>query len=186
MVSSGTAIMFGVLAKERGLEVEEGSTVLVVAIEALTNPTVATLLMATILMAIVSTADSLLCSISSHLACDLMGSKKLSTAKRLTLSRGLTFGTGISSLVLVYSFDSVVTMLMLSYELSVSVLFVPVLMAMIKSSPSRHGAVGAMIAGAVGFGLFRVWALPLPKEVMTLLLALTGYGVGSLFGIPNS
>ena len=175
MLSSGTAIMFGVLAKEKGVAIAPGTTVLVAAIEALTSPTVATFLMATILMAIVSTADSLLCSISSHLACDLMGAKNLSVAKRLTLSRGLTFGTGLSALALVYYFDSVVTMLMLSYELSVSVLFVPVLMAMVQSTPSRQGAMGAMIAGAVGFVLFRIWTLPLPKEVSTLLLAFVGY-----------
>ena len=66
-------------------------------------------------------------------------------------------------------------MLMLSYELSVSVLFVPVLMAMVQSTPSRQGAMGAMIAGAVGFVLFRIWTLPLPKEVSTLLLAFVGY-----------
>ncbi|MEM7361920.1 MAG: sodium:solute symporter family protein [Bacteroidota bacterium] len=184
MLGSGTAIMFGVLAKEKGLAIEPDTTVLVAAIEAFTNPTVATFFMAVILMAIVSTADSLLCSISSHLSCDLIRSNNIPPQQKLIVSRIMTFVTGISALALVYYFDSVVTMLMLSYELSVSVLFVPVLMAIILSSPSRQGAMGAMIAGAIGFGLFRVWSLPLPREVLTLLLSLLGYAVGMMRNDP--
>ena len=180
MIGSGIAIMFGVIAKEKGIVVKAGTTILAAAIEEFTNPTVATLFMATIIMAIVSTADSLLCSISSHLCCDLFATEAMPPKKKLRLSRGLTFVTGLSALVLVFYFESVVTMLMLSYELSVSVLFVPVLMAVLRKKPSAKGAIGAVISGALGFCLFRIYAPFLPKEVLTLLLSLAGYAIGTL------
>ncbi len=63
-------IYFGVLAGKSGLSIPEGSSVLITAVKTFTTPTFSTLLILSILMAIISTADSLLCSITSNLSVD--------------------------------------------------------------------------------------------------------------------
>ena len=181
MAGSSIAVMWGVLARVHGIAVDEAqNTVLATVVESLTNPTVATFFMAAIVMAVMSTTDSLLCSISAHLACDLIPQQGVSPRRRLWTARLLTFLTGISALLLVYVFSSVVDMLMFAYELAVSLLFVPVLMAMLLSQPSSKGAMGSVIAGAAGFVLFRVVSpFGMPKEVLTLACSFLGYVAGN-------
>ena len=175
------AVAFGVLAKELKLEPAEGSSVLINAVKILTNPQVTTLFMGAILMAISSTADSLLCAISTNLSFDFFSSKKISEKKRINLSRFLTLITGISALGVGYLFNNVVSVLMLSYELSICVLFVPVVGAVLLDKPSILGAYCSMICGAIGFILFRVAFVDflLPKEVLTLILSFLGFVLGS-------
>lgn len=178
-VCSSIAIYFGVLAKDLGLELSGGPNVLIEAITALTNPLVSTLFMVAIFMAVISTADSLLCSISSNLSYDFLKLGNITDKKRVKLSQLLTLITGLSALGLTFLFTNVITLLMISYELSVCVLFVPIAAAVISSTPSKRGAFYSMILGGLGFILFRVVELPLPKEVLTITLALCGYVVGS-------
>ncbi|MFN0064799.1 MAG: sodium:solute symporter [Chlamydiales bacterium] len=137
-------IYFGQLA--RSLSILPGESVLMTSIAAFTSPTVFTILIAAILMAIVSTADSLLCSISSNIACDFFQKRE-----SLSLCRWLTFAVGASTLLLSFCFDNVVSMLMFSYQLSVSILFVPIIMALIWKKPSKKIAYTAMIIGAMAF-----------------------------------
>lgn len=183
MAASGFAATVAILARQQGIEVAKDDIVLVAVIEKLTNPAIASLFMATIIMAIVSTADSLLCSISANLSCDLLTSQTWSNKKKLSTARFLTFFTGVSSLAFAYYFKNIVAAIILSYELSVSVLFIPVLMAILQQKPSRTGAVWAAFAGGAGFVLFRIFEIPIvPKEVLTLLSSLAGYLIGTYVG----
>lgn len=176
---SSVAIIFGVMASKMGLVAPEGSSILITAMTTLTNPFVASLFMGVVVMAIASTADSLLCSIGSHLSCDFLALRPMKDKTQLTLSRILTFAVGLSALFLVYMFDSVVSVLILSYELSVSALLVPVVMAVLSKKPSKTGAFLAVMSGIGGFILFRaISPLPLPKELLTLAASALGYGVG--------
>jgi SSS family solute:Na+ symporter len=171
-VSSAIAIAFGVFARSLDIEGLENSSVLIEAVKALTNPTISLFFMGAILMAVASTADSIISSISSNLTCDFFPSKNMN------LSRILTLTTGLSALAVGYLFDNVVTVLMLSYELSVTVLFVPVIAAVLCKQPSVQGAYLAMAGGAIGFVLFRTMPIPIPKELLSLALSYSGYLIG--------
>ncbi|NGX27867.1 MAG: Sodium/glucose cotransporter [Candidatus Anoxychlamydiales bacterium] len=178
LASSSIAIYFGVLAKKLGIQALGNASILIESVKALTNPLVATLFMGAIFMAVISTADSILCSIGSNLSYDFLVSKKISEKNQVRISRMLTLITGLGSLGLVYIFDNVVTMLMLAYELSVCILFVPIIAALLSKNPSRLGAYLSMASGAIGFGVFRFISVPIPKEVLTISLSFIGYMIG--------
>ncbi len=80
-----------------------------------------------------------------------------------------------------FLFDNVVTMLMISYELSVCTLFVPIIAALLSNQPSRSGSYLSMGLGALGFILFRQFDLLIPKEVMAVSLSTLGYIIGNMF-----
>ncbi|MEM1283479.1 MAG: sodium:solute symporter family protein [Chlamydiota bacterium] len=183
LFSSIVAIYFGVVAREIGIEVTDNASVLIESIKALTNPFVATLFMVAIFLAVISTADSLLCSIASNLSCDFLVLQQSSDAQRVRLSQLLTLITGISSLGIAYLFDNVVTVLMISYELSVCILFVPITAAVLSKRPSRVGAYFSMTFGAAGFVIFRFLNLPVPKEMITICFSLLGYLIGTRFDV---
>ncbi len=178
LFGSAVAIYFGVLARDLGIQVTGNTSILIESVKALTNTTVTTLFMVAIFMALISTADSLLCSISSNLSCDFLISQKMTEERRVKLSKILTLITGLSSLGIAYLFDNVVTVLMVSYELSVCILFVPITAAVLSKRPSLPGASLSMACGAAGFILFRFVDLPFPREVMTILLSFVGYILG--------
>ncbi len=175
LIVSLVPIYFGRKAGALGIAIPEGSSVLITAIRALTNPTVATFVICAILMAIVSTADSLLCSISSNIACDFT-----LTRKSVFISQATTFLVGMSTLALSFLFDNVVMMLMFSYELAVSLLLVPVTMAVWTKKPNKRSAAVAMILGLASFALCKVWTPPLPKELLTLACAFGGFAISEL------
>ncbi len=163
-------IFFGRLAAIRGIEIAPGASVLISSIQGLTGPITTTIITCAILVAIVSTADSLLCSISSNIACDFSSKKR-----SIFLSQGITAFVGLSSLALSLCFSDIVAMLMFSYELAVSLLFVPVTMAVWLKKPSLRSASLAMILGGLGFLICRVWTPPFPKELFTLSGAFAGF-----------
>lgn len=167
-------IYLGVRAAEEGLMIKEGSSVLYAAVEAMGSPLLLTIMAGAILMAIISTADSLLCSISSNLACDF----PLLQERGVWSCRVITLVVGIITMSLSYSFDNVVAMLVLAYEISVSVLFVPIIAVIFIEKPKRIAAVLAMTIGGGCFCLFQIWAPPFPKEVLTLICASVSFGMG--------
>lgn len=171
MCCSTIAIYFGTLARGLNLNGGENTSILIESVSVLTNPTVTTLFMAAIFMAVISTADSLLCSISSNLSYDFFGGN-------MKLSRLMTLGVGVGALGLVFLFDSVVDMLIMSYELSVSILFVPVVGALTLKSPSRLGATLSMCFGAIGFVMFRQLEWYIPRELLTLSASVIGFLIG--------
>lgn len=169
---SAIAIMFGVLAKSSGLNISDDSCTLLESVKFLTNSKITTFFMVAIFLAIISTADSLLCSISSNISCDFFPTKKL------YLSRALTALTGFGALGLSYLFSSVVNVLMISYELSVCILCVPVISAIYLKKPTKTAAYFSMTFGALSFLTLRIYEIPFPKEIVSLTLSLSGYVLG--------
>lgn len=166
-------IFLGSKAAELGITVPEGGSVLVSAAIAMTNPIVATLLAVAILMAIISTVDSLLCSISSNLVFDFPLLKK----RKILFAQGITFTLGMLTYLLSFLFDNVLSMMILSYELSAALLFVPIFAALFMKKGNRRSALFAMLLGAFGFLMLR--EVPY-KEIWTLLLAASGYVIGAI------
>ena len=177
MACSSFAIYFGIVGKELGISISNNESILLSTVEALCNPTVVTLFVAALFMAVVSTADSLLCSISSNLTCDFMKSKNVS------FSRFLTLLIGIGSLALTFIFDNVISMLVLSYELSVCILFIPTLLAILLKQPSKQGAVTSIIAGSLSFIFLSYYSVGFPKELLCLGISLSSYLFGSFIRI---
>ncbi len=163
-------IYFGSEAGRQGLPIPQGASVLMTAVQAFTNPTISTFLICAILMAIISTADSLLCSISSNLSCDF----SFLSAQPIKVSRLITASVGIITLTLSFLFDNVVSLLMFSYELAVSVLLIPVLMGVFLKQPQKRSALFSMACGSLGFLLLRGVEY---KEMVTLSLAAAGFFV---------
>lgn len=167
-------VYFGILGKELGLTVAPGGSVLLTAVEASTSSTVLTFFACAVLMAIISTADSLLCSISSNLAFDF-------TKFEQKTSQGITFLVGMLAVGFSYAFENVVPVMVGAYEAYLSVLFVPITMAVIVKNPNRHSATLSMLLGAIGFAFFQVYETNLPKELINLGLSYGGYFIGMLY-----
>jgi solute:Na+ symporter, SSS family len=168
-------VYFGSLAKGTGLQVPPGGSVLMASIASMTNPWMSALVGCAVLAAIISTATSLINAISSNLLNDFPFARfPLRTVK------GMTCAISISAIFFAFYFDNIVDLLIQSYELSVSCLFVPIFIALFKKRGNASSAWMAILFGAVGFCLFRFYPLALPKEISSIFLSLLGYSMGEL------
>ena len=171
-------VYFGVLGKTLGISVETGSSVLMTVIQETTNPIFTALIGSAILAAIISTADSLINAITSNMAQDFLifnvGEKELKKSQIMTACIALLAVGGS------YYFNNVVNLLIQSYELSVVALFVPIFVAIFRSTGSSASAACAIGMGVFGFGLFRLVPVGIPKEMAALLLSALGFLAGEL------
>ncbi len=182
MVVCIVPVFFGSLASAISLEVPQGGSVLMAAISETTPPWMAALVGCAVLAAIVSTATSLINAINSNLSNDF----KLSFLKRkepMKIFKGMTCLISIGAIFFAFYFDNIVDLLIQSYELSVSCLFVSVWVALFKREGNFVAALLSIIFGVLGFFLFRLYPIDFPKEVVSLLLSLFGYGCGEVIGI---
>jgi solute:Na+ symporter, SSS family len=172
-------IFFGSLAKGMNLEVPSGGSVLMAAIAKTTNPWITALVGCAVLAAIISTATSLINAISSNLANDFKSLLPQRTDS-MRLVKVITSLISIGALFFAFYFDNIVDLLIQSYELSVSALFVPILFALFKKRGVLLSACSAILFGTFGFFLFRIYPVPFPKEILSLLLSFCGYGCGEI------
>jgi len=74
---------------------------------------------------------------------------------------------------------NIIGILIESYEISVSCLLVPLLFCYFKKQANKYAAIGGVAGGLIGLIVFRLWTPPAPRELLTLLLSLSGYFVGN-------
>lgn len=172
-------IYFGTLAQTMGLKVPSGGSVLMSAVSATLPETFAALVGCAILAAIISTATALMNAISSNISSDFE-IERFKTAAGVRLMRLLTAGISFSAIAVASFFDNIVDMLIQSYELSVSCMFVPVLAALFKRNGNFISGALAFLCGSLGFVLFRVYPIDFPREIASLFLSVLGYGAGEL------
>jgi SSS family solute:Na+ symporter len=179
MLISIIPVYFGILGKSSGVRLPEGASVFMTVVQSMTSPVFASFLGCAVLMAIISTAISLMNAVSSNLTQDFELSffKGLSDLQK---SRLLTAGIGIGSLIGSLFFHNVIDLLIQSYELSVYCLFVPIFGALFRPLGNKRSAVLGMVFGAFGFILFRFVSVGFPKEIICVLLSALGYGLGEL------
>lgn len=175
---SSIAIYFGVLAKKMGIEIGKSGALMTV-ISATSNPIITAFFAAALLMVIISTADSLLCSIASNVAFDFSFFKN-NEKKRLLFAKIVTFTIGSIAICLSFYFNNVLFMLIKSYSLSVCILFVPIAMAILsekfpKLQFSKAACIASMIIGSVAFLFFEFYPAMLSKEIIVLFLSLLGF-----------
>lgn len=171
-------VFYGILAKTMGIEVAPGASVLMTVVKESTTPTITALVACAILAAIISTADSLINAISSNVAQDF-DFALVRNQEGVKASQWMTCGIAVAALLSSFAFNNVVDMLILSYELSVSCLFVPVFAALFIRKGNSLSATFAIMLGAAGFVFFRYFPLEfLPKELASMACSLIGYGLG--------
>lgn len=168
-------IAFGVLAKTAGLTIPAGASTLMTAVTYATNPYVAALVGCAILAAITSTSTSLINAISSNLSQDF---EIFKSKKNLNATRLLTLSVAMGALVMAFYFNDIVGVLIQSYELFVSALFIPIVIALFKTRGNFLSALLSILFGIGGFILFKIIPLPFPAEIANILLSLTGYIIG--------
>lgn len=170
-------VLFGILGKAKGVESAAGSSVFMDVAQAMTTPVISAFIGCAVLMAILSTAISLLNAVSSNLSQDFDWIR-IRSAQGMGWARGMTAAIGLFALISSFYAGEIVSLLIQSYELSVCCLFVPVCAALFKKRPHARSAWCAFILGGIGFGAGRVFALDFPQEVLSVCLSALGYGIG--------
>lgn len=172
-------LFYGILGKSLSISVPEGSSVLMTVIRETTTPTLTAFVGVAVLAAIISTADSLINAISSNLTQDF-NIQMFKSDKGVSSTKWITFVIAIASLLCSYAFNNVVDLLVLSYELSVSALFVSIFAALMLRRGNKISAVYSILLGAISFLILRFIPISFPKEVASLALSALGFGLGEL------
>jgi SSS family solute:Na+ symporter len=171
-------VALGILATSMDIAIPTGSSVLMAVVKATTTPVLTALVGCAILAAIISTADSLINAIGSNLSQDftLPAIKGNSTHT----SRLLSVGIAVAAIFFSFFFNNIVDLLIQSYAVSVSCLFIPIFIAFFKKNGRFLSATLSICFGAAGYVLFQFIQIPLPAEIAGVLLSLAGYGIGEL------
>lgn len=171
-------IYVGIRAKATGLPLSENGSILIDAMTAWSSPQVSAVFSCAILMAIISTADSLLCSITSNISYDFPLSKyNLTEHSKVRLAQLATLVIGILAMALSSFCDSVLAILMLAYELSVCLLLVPLLAATFTQKLPMSAATFSIIGAVIGY--LAHFSLQISAIWIALPLSLLGFLLGS-------
>ncbi len=172
-------VFFGVWAKASGLETVPGASILMTMVQAHTNPILSALVACAILAAIISTADSLINAIGSNLSQDF--EFLLFKWNKVRISQCISVGIALSGIAFSFYFDNVVDVLIQSYELSVSCLFVSLFLALFKRKGNIEAALFSIVLGASGFIIFKAVPISFPRELASILLSLLGFVLGEAY-----
>ncbi|MFC1894902.1 sodium:solute symporter family protein [Candidatus Dependentiae bacterium] len=173
-------IYFGMKAKLLGLNIPSGANPLVVFLNYLSSGWFISLVVCALAAAVTSTSDSLLCAISSNI-CQDFNLDFWGVRNKLRASQIITFIVGLLALLVGYFCNDIIGLLVQSYGLSISSLFVPVFFCFFKKKLNKKAAFLSMVLGGMSFLLFQNIYLPIPKELATLVISLLGYFVGECF-----
>lgn len=158
IVLSLIPITLGLWAREQGLSIDPNKAVILEVIAQTCPLFIRLLFNAAIFMAIISTADSLICSISSLLVFDFIAPIwKMDENKEIKVSQLVTFTVGLLCLGLAFVFDGVVQLLILSYELAVSSLFASIFMALVFNEKNKQLALYSLVLGIGVYLCFSVF-----------------------------
>lgn len=170
-------IFLGVLAKNSGLSVPKQASVLMAIVANKTPQFMTACVGCAVLAAIISTATSLINAISSNLSHDFQF-RFISQGNSIRIAQVLTGCISIMAIFFAFYFDNIIDLLIQSYELSVSSLFVAIAMALIKKRAHFISALLSILFGGVAFCLFRVFPIAFPKELASVFLSFVGYASG--------
>ncbi|MBD3273646.1 sodium:solute symporter family protein [Candidatus Dependentiae bacterium] len=172
-------VYFGMKANLTSLFLPEGANPLIVTIKSVANRFFLSLIVTSIAAAVISTADSLLCAISSNICQDFDFS--FIKIKKVNFSKMVTLVVGLLAILVAYFSNDIIGLLVQSYELSISCLFVPFIFSYFKKSLNKNAAALSILLGLFGFFIFRLVYLPFPKELSSIILSLLGYFIGDKF-----
>jgi len=168
-------IYFGMKAKVLGLKIGDASP-LVPVLKLLTSEFVVAFALCAILAAITSTADSVLCAISSNLAQDFDYS--FLRVNKLRLAQIITCVVGLFAILASYTVPhNIIGTLVESYSISVCCLLVPLLFAYLGVRGKKHAALFSVVAGFVALVTFTFFPVAMPKEFAALAVSGVTYVV---------
>ncbi|GAA4511296.1 sodium:solute symporter family protein [Brevibacterium yomogidense] len=185
-------VIGGMSARALFSDLENSSSALPTLITEVLPIGLAAVIVAAILAAVMSTADSLLIAGSTHITNDfyreIMGRDPDGDSKRtLVVARVWTLILGVAALVFALSVPGIITVLALAYTMYASGVFVPVIGGLLWPRATRAGALAAIIAGSVG-GLAGVFGLvdygSVPEVVVGGGVSLIAFVVVSLLTKP--
>lgn len=142
------------------------------------NPLFAGIVIAAVLAAIMSTADTMLMGVTAHVIHDLyekhinpdVDQKKLAKIGVYT-----TFGVGILGLITAVSFTNIISLLSFTYTILVSVTLAPVLLGMLWKGGNDQGAIVSMIVGFVTIMLNRFGVFTLSHTIFAVVPSFIAY-----------
>ncbi len=168
---------FGILAKQLAIEIPDNASVFIALMRVLVPNFVLALIACGLLSAIVSTADSLLCAISSNLAQDF-GTLSKNPKTEVQISRVITLCAGTVAVVIAYYMDNILQVLIKSYELPVTCLFASIFLCCILKRVYKLAAVLSVFAGLISFIIFKFYPTTFPNEIIQIVCSFLGYGLG--------
>lgn len=169
-------VYFGIKAQNLGIVLPEGANPLLLLIDSSYPSWIITLVVYGILAAIISTADALLCAISSHISQDFNLFK--TPKESLKYSKCIMFGIGISTLILGRYFSNIIRVIISSYAIPVTALIIPLMVIYYRAPASRTGALTSIISGLGGFIYAQLTGTTFPPELIGIATSITGYVIG--------
>jgi SSS family solute:Na+ symporter len=179
--------LIGVQARLSGLVVAGDQSPFIAFVSQHLGPLGQALIMCALVAAVASTADSLLCAISSNVVQDFVP-LAYGSAVRMRSAEVVTGIVGVVALVSSYYCTNVLTVLIQSYELLVSGILVPVLMCVMRAPLGRLAAVWSVTTGlGVYAGLwFGFVSIAAPYSLVALGCSLVAYGAGLMVSRINN
>jgi len=179
-VIAAIPVVVGMMANTLGVEAGPTSKFME-GVKLLTNKGIASAAATAVLLAIISTASSLLSAASSNLVQDFGDtlSKKPLTLRSMKL---ITLATGLIALFGSYTATNILSCMIASYEISVAALFVPFVTAVFlkeRCIPLMPAAFASCIAGTTGFMLTKLLSLGMWGDLLPLTMSATAFGVSA-------
>ncbi len=168
---------FGILAKALAVDIPPQTSVLIALMRTLVPDVVLALVACGLLAAIVSTADSLLCAISSNLAQDF-GTLSKNPHREVQISRLITLASGMLAISIAYFMDNILEVLVKSYELPVTCLFASIFLCCVLKRVYKLAALLSVFAGLSAFIFFKIFPISFPNEIIQIVCSFLGYGLG--------
>jgi SSS family solute:Na+ symporter len=177
-------VYLGIKARVLNLTLAPNASPLLPAILFLTNAIVASLAACGVLIAIASTANSLLCAVSANITQDFSlannRQQKLPNAQLISLLLGLS-----CLCISFYMPLSLIEIIIKSYAVSVVCLFVPLLFAYYNKKLPRQAAFYAVFAGGIGYLVSFALPFTVPHECFALACSFVGFLSGRAIGSIN-
>jgi len=148
----------------------------------LTNDFILAIIGCCLIAAITSTADSLLCAISSNVVQDF--GIDLRGRKQLLFSQVVTCLAGLGGMGIAYFSQDILGVLSQSYGLLISCLFVPVLFCFTSWKLRKYAGGLSVVGGALAFILCKLAMLqgydisPMMQVIIPLLVSGLGFSIG--------
>jgi len=172
-------VYFGMKAKIIGLAVPEGANPLLYLFDQNYSPFIVLLVVYGIFAAIISTADALLCAISSHIVQDFSLEKY--TTRVLVWSKIIMGIVGVFALCAASLYTNIIDVIVGSYDIPVVTLFIPLIISYYTYKVSVWGAYASIICGLASLVIFKYFAFfAFSPEVMALAISCASYYIGAL------
>lgn len=177
IIFSMAPVYFGMQAKLLNITMSAQANPLIAYLAYVCNDFVFVLAVVALITAITSTANSLLCATSAHIAQDF--NLSLNSKHGLRIAQTVTFLTGLAALCAAYSVEGqIVTILTLSYELSATILCVPLIAVYLFKANSKYAAWLSVIFGITSFIIGYLILLSYQRPLFTLSMSVIGFVSG--------